>query len=79
MDRYARELGHMASTANAAELVPLSEAEASSVQTRIREFPRSILEAAPSAAIFRIGVLPTVMRRLARTAQSTGRQKIIST
>ena len=29
-----------------------------SVLARIREFPRLILEAAPSAAIFRIGVLP---------------------
>jgi glycolate oxidase FAD binding subunit len=61
VDRYAHELGHMASAASAAELVPLSEAEAASVLARIREFPQSILEAAPSAAIFRISVAPTAM------------------
>ena len=58
VDRYARELGHMARAANAAESVPLSETEAASVLARIREFPRSILEAAPSAAIFRISAAP---------------------
>jgi len=64
VDRYARELGHMASAANAAEFLPLGDAEHSSVLARIREFPRLVLEAAPSAAIFRIGVLPTTMPSL---------------
>lgn len=64
VDRHARELGHMASAANADEFVPLSDTEHYSVASRIREFPRLVLEAASSAAIFRIGVLPTVMHSL---------------
>jgi glycolate oxidase FAD binding subunit len=64
VDRYARELGHLASAGNADEFVPLSDDEHAAVQTRVREFPRLILEAAPSAAIFRIGVLPTAMASL---------------
>jgi glycolate oxidase FAD binding subunit len=61
VDRYAREFGHMATAANAAEFVPLSDTENVSVLARIQEFPRLILEAAPSAAIFRISVLPAAM------------------
>jgi FAD/FMN-containing dehydrogenase len=64
VDRHARELGHMASAANAAEFVPLSNAEHSSVLARIREFPRLVLEGAPSAAIVRISVLPSAMPAL---------------
>jgi glycolate dehydrogenase FAD-binding subunit len=64
VDRYARELGHMATAANAVEFVPLNDTEHFSVLARIREFPRLILEAAPSATIFRIGVLPTAMSPL---------------
>jgi glycolate dehydrogenase FAD-binding subunit len=64
VDRYARDLGRMATTANAAEFVPLSDTEHCSVLARIREFPRLILEAAPSAAIFRISALPTTMSPL---------------
>jgi glycolate oxidase FAD binding subunit len=61
VDRYARELGHLASTAKADKFVPLNEPEQASVLARICEFPRLVLEAAPAAAIFRIGVLPTAM------------------
>ena len=64
VDRHARELGHMASAADAEECVRLSDAEHASVLARIREFPRLVLEAAPSAMIFRIGVLPTAMAPL---------------
>lgn len=64
VDRYARELGHIAGAAKAAEFMPLSDTEQSSVLARIREFPKLILEALPSAAIFRVGVLPTVMTPL---------------
>jgi FAD/FMN-containing dehydrogenase len=64
VDRHARELGHMASAADAAAFLPLSGAEQFSVFARIREFPRLVLEAAPGAAIFRIGVLPTAMPSL---------------
>jgi glycolate oxidase FAD binding subunit len=64
VERYARELGHMAETANASEFLPINDAEQPSVFARIREFPRLVLEAAPDAAIFRIGVLPTAMPSL---------------
>jgi glycolate oxidase FAD binding subunit len=64
VERHARELGHMASAANAAELVPLSDLQNTSVLARIREFPRLVLEAAPSAAIFRISLLPGAMPAL---------------
>jgi glycolate oxidase FAD binding subunit len=64
VERHARELGHLATAANAEEFVPLGESEAVSVLARIREFPRLILEAAPSAAVFRIGVAPTMMASL---------------
>jgi glycolate oxidase FAD binding subunit len=64
VDRHARELGHMASVANADEFVRLTDAEHSSVLARVREFPRLVLEAAPPAMIFRIGVLPTAMAPL---------------
>ena len=64
VDRYARELGHMAAAANADELAPLGDSEGPDVLARIREFPRMILEAVPSAAIFRIGVLPAAMAGL---------------
>src|ERR1019366_1562911 len=39
----------------------LSDTEHASVLTRICEFPRLVLEAAPAAAIFRIGALPGAM------------------
>jgi glycolate oxidase FAD binding subunit len=64
VDRYARELGHIAGAAKATEFMPLSDVEQSSVLARLREFPRLVLEAVPSAAIFRIGVLPTAMPSL---------------
>ena len=51
VDRCARELGHMAGTSSAEEFIQLGETEAPAVLTRVREFPRVILEAAPSAAI----------------------------
>jgi len=64
VERYARELGHMAEAANASEFLPINDAEQPSVFARIREFPRLVLEAAPDAAIFRIGVLPASMPSL---------------
>jgi glycolate oxidase FAD binding subunit len=74
VDRHARELGHLASAANAAELVPLSDTQQSSVLTRTREFARLVLEAAPSAAIFRISVLPTAMPALLRDLGEIAKQ-----
>jgi glycolate oxidase FAD binding subunit len=64
VDRYARELGHLAGAASAAEFVPLSDVEQSSVLNRVCEFPRLILEAVPLAAIFRLSVLQTAMPSL---------------
>jgi glycolate oxidase FAD binding subunit len=54
----------MAVAASAEELAPLGDSEAPDILARIREFPRLILDAVPSAAIFRIGVLPTAMAGL---------------
>jgi glycolate oxidase FAD binding subunit len=64
VDRCARELGHMAGAANAAEFLPIGETEQSTVFARIREFPRLVLEVAPDAAIFRIDATPTAMPSL---------------
>jgi glycolate oxidase FAD binding subunit len=58
VDRHARELGHLASRANAEEFLPLPEADGVSVLARFREFPRLAVDAAPSALIFRCNVLP---------------------
>ena len=67
VDRCSLELGHMAAAARATGLLPIGESEQSSVFSRIREFPRLVLEAAPDAAIFRIGVLPTAMPPLLKS------------
>jgi glycolate oxidase FAD binding subunit len=64
VERYARELGHIAAAANAAEFLQLNDGEQFSAFRRIREFPRLLLGAAPDAAIFRIGVLPGGMASL---------------
>ena len=64
VDRHARELGHLASAANADEFMRLADAEHSSILDCVREFPRLVLEAAPQAIIFRLGVLPTAMTPL---------------
>jgi glycolate oxidase FAD binding subunit len=64
VDRYARELGNIAAAARATAFMPLSDAEQSSVLARMREFPRLVLETAPSAIIFRLSVLPTAMTPL---------------
>src|SRR5712672_316625 len=75
VDRYARELGHIASAAKATEFMPLSDAEQSSVLARICEFPRLVLEAVPSAMIFRLSVLPTEMTHLLTKMSETARRQ----
>jgi glycolate oxidase FAD binding subunit len=64
VDRHGHELGHMAGTAGAEEFLPLEDSEAQSLWARVREFPKIILDAAPSSAIFRIGAVPTAMPSL---------------
>jgi glycolate oxidase FAD binding subunit len=64
VDRHARDLGHMASTAQADEFKSFAGVEEASLIGRIREFPRLVLESLPDAMIFRINVLPTPMPRL---------------
>jgi len=64
VERYAREFGHLAAAAKAMEFMPLNDQETFPVLTQIREFSKLILEAAPSAAIFRISALPAVMPSL---------------
>ncbi len=58
VERYARELGRLARAGNAAGFLPISDTDHHSVFSRIQEFPRLVLEAAPDALIFRIGILP---------------------
>ena len=64
VDRHARELGHLAGAADAEEFLPLTDAESYSVLAQIREFPKLMIERAPSAAIFRISAVPGVMAAL---------------
>jgi glycolate oxidase FAD binding subunit len=61
VDRHGRELGHMSGKAGAEEFLRMEEGEARSVFAGLCEFPRLILDSAPSAAIFRIGIVPTAM------------------
>ena len=64
VDRYALELGHMATAANATEFLPVEDDAHVALFERIREFPRIALEAAPEAAIFRLSALPNAMPSL---------------
>lgn len=66
VDRHARELGHLATAAKSYEFLRLTDPQHSSIVSRLREFPRLILEAEPSGAIFRFGVIPTAMPSLAK-------------
>jgi glycolate dehydrogenase FAD-binding subunit len=58
VDRHARELHRLASEASAEEFSGLGESESISLLTRVREFPRLVLESAPSALIFRVNLVP---------------------
>jgi glycolate oxidase FAD binding subunit len=81
VERHARELGHLATAANAEEFLPLAESEANSLLRGIREFPKLILEAAPGAAILRIGIAPTMMATLIgklRDAASRNKQELLA-
>jgi glycolate oxidase FAD binding subunit len=64
VDRYAKELGHMAAAASAAEFLPVEDEAHVAMFERIQEFPRLALEAAPGAAIFRLSALPNAMPSL---------------
>ena len=64
VERYSSELGRMAGAAHADAFAILSDASASSVFASLCEFPMLALNAAPSAVIFRISVLPTSMPAL---------------
>jgi glycolate oxidase FAD binding subunit len=78
VERYARELGRMAGAANAAEFLPIAEAEQVSLFAHLREFPRLVLEAAPDALIFRIGVLPAAIPSLHKNlSEIADRQGIV--
>jgi glycolate oxidase FAD binding subunit len=73
VERYARELGHAAAAANATEFLPIGDIEHHSVFSRIQEFPRLVLEAAPDSFIFRIGALPTRMPFLLKELNEVAR------
>lgn len=72
VERHQRELGHLAGSADAEEFLPLTDAEGDSVLAQIREFPRLMLERAPSASIFRIGAAPAV------TASLLGKLRVLA-
>lgn len=76
VDRHARELAHLAAGASAQDFRALGETDAVSVLMRVREFPRLVPEAVPSALIFRIGVLPgamaSIIQKLAELADRNG-------
>jgi glycolate oxidase FAD binding subunit len=58
VDRHARELRRLAGEANAAEFQALDESESVPLLTRVREFPRLVLDSTPSAMIFRVNLVP---------------------
>ena len=64
VDRHERELSQLAGAADAEEFLPLTDAEAISVHAQIREFPKLMMERAPTAAIFRISAVPGSMAPL---------------
>lgn len=61
VDRYARDLTKMASVTQASSFDSLTDSEQEYVLDAARDFPRLALDAAPSALIFRIGILPSAM------------------
>jgi glycolate oxidase FAD binding subunit len=74
VERYARELGHLAVAARAVEFLPINDPQHQFVFSRIQEFPRLVLEAAPDTAIFRIGVMPTRMPSLLKDLSKIAKQ-----
>jgi FAD/FMN-containing dehydrogenase len=74
VDRHARGLTQMASAAQAFGFDSLSDAEEASVLEAVREFPRLVLKAMPSAVIFRISVLPSTMAPLLSRLRETAAQ-----
>jgi glycolate oxidase FAD binding subunit len=66
VERHARELGRLAGEANAQEFNALGESESVSLLTRVREFPRLILESAPSAMVFRVNLIPSAIPSMLR-------------
>jgi len=76
VDRYAREYGHMAGAANAEEFVHVDGSAAALLLKQICEFPRLILDAEPSTAIFRVnlapGAIPSFLAALDALAERNG-------
>jgi glycolate oxidase FAD binding subunit len=73
VDRHARELSRLAEGACAQKFETLDESGGVSLLARIREFSRLVLEAVPSALVFRLGVLPggiaSVLQKSAEIAE----------
>ena len=61
VERHMRELGRLAHEESAVSFTTLADGESVTLLTRIREFPRMLLESTPSALIFRINVMPTAI------------------
>jgi glycolate dehydrogenase FAD-binding subunit len=61
VERHAREFKQMAGEEHAAEFASMEDAAETTLLGAISEFPRTVLDSFPEAAIFRIAVLPTAM------------------
>jgi glycolate oxidase FAD binding subunit len=74
VERYERELGRLASAGNATGFLPISDTDHHSVFYRIQEFSRLVLQAAPDALIFRIGILPARISFLLKELNEIAKQ-----
>lgn len=70
VERHARDLGHLAGAEDAEEFLPLGTDEAQTALTRIREFPRLVMEREPAALIFRMSPAPRSFPGLLAKLQS---------
>ncbi len=59
VERHERELARLAHEANALDFNAADDGASATLLTRIREFPRTVLESASSALIFRINLVPS--------------------
>jgi glycolate oxidase FAD binding subunit len=76
VERHARELRTIAEAANARGFTALGESESATLLTRLREYPRLVLESTPAALIFRINLLPvaipSTLKKLGELARAKG-------
>jgi glycolate oxidase FAD binding subunit len=69
LERHSRDLATMSREANAADIAALDEPQRTALFSRLCELSPIVLRAAPAAAIFRIGGLPSEMPALLAQAR----------